>query len=326
MSNKKLCYNRGCNQEFDPENNPEGSCWYHPGRPVFHDAYKGWSCCEKKSTDFTDFLNFKGCQSSKHSSEKPLLPSNDDEQDDSENFLLPPKKVEQEETRGPMYVPKERPSVDAHMIDLPRTVSESLKNKLKAFDVKDSIVVEGESKDSEAGAGNVLVDTPCNNKGCRESYGPNTSSVCVYHSGYPVFHEGMKFWTCCKKRTSDFDAFLAQVGCESGRHLWTKPEVSPGDIDKSKACRFDWHQTESHVYITIYSKLPYPGDSIVKMNEVKVSIFVTFGEEKIQFEKVLVLYGIVDPSSSQVIFAPTKVELCLKKSEPIHWLDIELKE
>lgn len=45
------------------------SCKYHPGVPVFHDAYKGWSCCNKKSVDFTEFLNFKGCTLSEHSNE-----------------------------------------------------------------------------------------------------------------------------------------------------------------------------------------------------------------------------------------------------------------
>lgn len=42
--------------------------------PYFHDAYKGWSCCNKKSVDFTEFLNIKGCQVSKHSNEKPPEP------------------------------------------------------------------------------------------------------------------------------------------------------------------------------------------------------------------------------------------------------------
>jgi len=32
------------------------SCQHHPGVPVFHDALKGWSCCKKRTTDFTEFL------------------------------------------------------------------------------------------------------------------------------------------------------------------------------------------------------------------------------------------------------------------------------
>lgn len=50
------------------------SCRYHPGVPYFHDAYKGWSCCKKKSVDFTEFLNIKGCEVSKHSNQKPPEP------------------------------------------------------------------------------------------------------------------------------------------------------------------------------------------------------------------------------------------------------------
>lgn len=105
--NKNLvqCYNRGCGQLFDPSDNSKGkfldfsrtqllmrefysctyvsytmynmyviilfedACIHHPGVPIFHDAYKGWSCCNKKSVDFTEFLNIKGCSRSKHSNE-----------------------------------------------------------------------------------------------------------------------------------------------------------------------------------------------------------------------------------------------------------------
>lgn len=87
--NSMLCYNRGCGQRFNPEENGNGrnyknvlnllpksrnmysffkfclfigdvdDCLHHPGAPFFHDAYKGWSCCKKKCTDFTEFLNIK---------------------------------------------------------------------------------------------------------------------------------------------------------------------------------------------------------------------------------------------------------------------------
>lgn len=105
MSNQNdllQCYNRGCGKKFDPKNNEDGkqgyrslnfrvlqttllfiyhyllhftdSCRHHPGLPVFHDAYKGWGCCNKKCTDFTEFLNIKGCTLSKHSNVKPPEP------------------------------------------------------------------------------------------------------------------------------------------------------------------------------------------------------------------------------------------------------------
>ncbi|KAK6057340.1 chord [Cooperia oncophora] len=65
------CYNKGCGQKFDPQANNTDSCLYHPGPPYFHDAYKIWNCCNKKSTDFGTWLNFPGCTRGKHNGEKP---------------------------------------------------------------------------------------------------------------------------------------------------------------------------------------------------------------------------------------------------------------
>lgn len=59
---------------FPIPHNRTDACRHHPGVPFFHDAYKGWSCCNKKSVDFTEFLNIKGCQLAKHSNVKPAEP------------------------------------------------------------------------------------------------------------------------------------------------------------------------------------------------------------------------------------------------------------
>ena len=56
-----LCYNRGCGKQYIPRENPDGCCQFHPGAPFFHEGYKGWTCCNKKTTDFTEFLNTPGC-------------------------------------------------------------------------------------------------------------------------------------------------------------------------------------------------------------------------------------------------------------------------
>lgn len=69
-----------------------------------------------------------------------------------------------------------------------------------------------------------VIGTSCKNNGCNYSF-TNTSSdygECTYHPGVPIFHEGMKFWSCCQKRTSDFAQFMAQKGCVYGQHKWVK--------------------------------------------------------------------------------------------------------
>ena len=42
----------------------------------------------------------------------------------------------------------------------------------------------------------------------------NIINVCMLHLC------SYKFWTCCQRRTSDFNEFLRQEGCTSGDHLW----------------------------------------------------------------------------------------------------------
>ena len=67
------CYNKACSTKgkFDENENGPEACRYHPGGPVFHDALKGWSCCEKRVTDFSEFLNLPGCTAGYHSKDKP---------------------------------------------------------------------------------------------------------------------------------------------------------------------------------------------------------------------------------------------------------------
>ena len=61
------CVHGGCNKWYKPEENVEGCCQYHEGKPVFHDGEKYWSCCpQKKVLDFDAFMNIPGCRKGKH--------------------------------------------------------------------------------------------------------------------------------------------------------------------------------------------------------------------------------------------------------------------
>jgi hypothetical protein len=48
---------------------------------------------------------------------------------------------------------------------------------------------------------------------------------CLHHPGAPIFHEGYKFYTCCQRRTTDFNEFLRQEGCTTGSHKWIDDKV-----------------------------------------------------------------------------------------------------
>ncbi len=72
----------------------------------------------------------------------------------------------------------------------------------------------------------------CRRRGCGAVYqsGPRgdgaataeaTTTPCVHHPGAPIFHEGSKGYTCCRRRVLEFDEFMKLEGCETKpRHLF----------------------------------------------------------------------------------------------------------
>ncbi|KAJ1552121.1 Cysteine and histidine-rich domain-containing protein 1 [Nowakowskiella sp. JEL0078] len=69
----------------------------------------------------------------------------------------------------------------------------------------------------------------CTRRGCGKSFkdDENNEAACEFHSGGPVFHEGLKGWSCCSKRVIDFDEFLKIPGCSIGSHSTEAPTQIP---------------------------------------------------------------------------------------------------
>ncbi|KIH51612.1 chord, partial [Ancylostoma duodenale] len=164
------CYNKGCGQKFDPQTNDTDSCLYHPGPPYFHDAYKIWNCCNKKSTDFGTWLNFPGCTRGKHNGEKPA--------------------------------------------DI---VKVAAVKEIRPEKEEEVIVWKGLNKPAERKAEEERKEVPLTSYSGPES----DATPCIHHPGQAIFHEGMKYWSCCEKKTSNFNAFLQQAGCQRGKHQWS---------------------------------------------------------------------------------------------------------
>lgn len=228
-NNLLTCYNKGCCQKFDPDNNPEGkfanfrlgfltcnfynsspdACRYHPGVPFFHDAYKGWTCCNKKSADFTEFLNYPGCTFGKHSNVKPEEPVKP-----APAQTLPDEVIEVKPVTAPQI---KRPPFDSPMTILKPILTPSVKQLINS-NQNNTTEMKDESDNR------INIGAPCQNSGCKVLYEGETTELteCAYHPGCPIFHEGMKYWSCCQKKTSDFQTFLNQAGCARGTHLWHK--------------------------------------------------------------------------------------------------------
>jgi len=310
-----LCYNRGCGKTFNPRDNPADSqdCLHHPGAPFFHETYKGWTCCNKKSTDFTEFLNTPGCARGRHSREKPIEPENitgklDDRSLEEQLQEINKSCSGQTKHRSP------EPTVKTERPDF-STTPLLLINATRAASLKP--ITSTVSTPSLNGGGNEIPDNePCKNGGCKVTYGERCEKPeCKYHPGVPIFHEGMKFWSCCQRKTSDFQSFLNQEGCMLGEHKWKKDDEGSAKVE----CRYDWHQTASHVTVAIYGKKYDPDISKIEAHGIRLKVHVYFPEQAGAFDLDLELAGIIDVKQTTATMAGTKVEVKMKKAEPGSW-------
>ncbi|ROL28102.1 Cysteine and histidine-rich domain-containing protein 1 [Anabarilius grahami] len=165
----------------------------------------------------------------------------------------------------------------------------------------------------------VMVGVKCKNTGCKTIYqGPETDAeICFHHPGVPVFHEGYKYWNCCCIKTTDFNAFLDQKGCTTGKHCWI-----PKQDKKKVACRHDWHQTGNQVVVTIYAKNCSPEHSSVEANRTVLTCHIQFEGDKV-FHKDIHLWGVIDVKSSFVNMVPSKVEVTMRKADAVAWGKLE---
>lgn len=192
---KLRCTNGGCNKDYTEEENSAESCCYHAGIATFHDCKKSWSCCpDRKAYDWDDFMKIVGCQIGPHCNEKkkPLFAP-------SPTVQAAQKSINSSSVR----------SISDFNSNNPNSVS-SISSALKMR--QDSSLVCTRRPDGTA---------KCVNKGCGLDFvvSENSSSSCHYHAGDAVFHDTLKYWSCCQEQKCyDFEDFLQVPGCVTGAH------------------------------------------------------------------------------------------------------------
>ncbi|KAI6182082.1 hypothetical protein M3Y97_00341900 [Aphelenchoides bicaudatus] len=293
------CYNLGCGQKFNPSQNNEEACLYHNGQPKFHDAYKSWTCCNKKSTDFSTFLNYPGCTKGKHSSEKaaeaPRLITQTE---------IRPEKPEEVIVYNGLNLPEDRPDKEHEFTELPKNPSAGLTNSISKY-MEENV---------DKSMSELAIGTSCKNIGCKQIYnGPETNDEeCLYHPGDQIFHEGMKYYSCCKIKTTDFETFLKQPGCAKTQHCWVKEE-------KNVKAKEDWFARNGFIYVNLYCKNSLPDDCQFETNGyvLRAKVSHAFGTKETSIEHHL--FGRIDPSESKVQLGERKVEIVLKQATTTSW-------
>ncbi len=132
-----------------------------------------------------------------------------------------------------------------------------------------------------------------------------------------MFHEGYKYWSCCdKRRTIDFDSFLAYTGCqEEEKCKWFK---DPDEVELRKPCRHDWYETAADVVVEVLAKLPTPEKTTVKVNPDTLLIDTVY-EGTNRYALRFDLAGKIDVAATKVQLFSTKINIKLKKAEGGKW-------
>jgi len=168
----------------------------------------------------------------------------------------------------------------------------------------------------------INVGAPCLHRACNFKYEDDSSKLkeCVYHPGVPIFHEGSKGWSCCKKKVLEFEEFMRIEGCKTGRHRFVAP---PKKQEEQVQCRYEWYQMPSNVLVTVYAKEVAKEESKVEFSVRNVTIDIKFKDGR-RFSKVLKLAEAIIPEQSTATFLSVKVEVNLRKANGANWSSLEV--
>ncbi|KAG9286419.1 hypothetical protein G9A89_014585 [Geosiphon pyriformis] len=203
----------------------------------------------------------------------------------------------------------------------------------------------------------VVPGTKCKRSGCGKEYTDEAQSraeggiesMCVYHSGSPVFHEGSKGNSdptsyqqsgCCSRKVLEFDEFLKIGGCKTGKHLFVGSGKNSKLTEETVSCRHDWlvlrlkhikhwfpqrYQTPTWVIMSVFAKKVDKERSTVSFSDRELSIDLKMQEGK-HFRETYPLYQHIDPKNSTFEVLSTKVEIKMKKANGISWPSLRLNE
>ncbi|XP_022891042.1 cysteine and histidine-rich domain-containing protein RAR1 [Olea europaea var. sylvestris] len=213
---KVRCQRIGCDAMFTVDDNPDGSCTFHDAGPIFHDGMKEWSCCKKRSHDFSLFLEIPGCKTGKHTTEKPVLVK----------AAAPPKQSVLAPTPATNSSLKDtclRCQQGFFCSDHGSQVRE-LKPKESNTAIDAPFENNPDAQDSQPPQAKKIIDVNqpqvCRNKGCGKSFKEkdNHDTACSYHPGPAVFHDRVRGWKCCDVHVKEFDEFMSIPPCTKGWH------------------------------------------------------------------------------------------------------------
>ena len=213
------CKNYGCQQYYSESENSDDACHHHTKPPYFHDTVKGWQCCRDiKAFDWEEFQAIKGCVVSRHSTEDPGIAIALSDREQAGQELAAERAAAGSGEAGAMPPVPPLRSVEGFNAANPDAAT-------AAGGAAKILQAPRKSSRTEDG-----LSARCQRKGCGVKFliENNAPGACRYHAGQPVFHDAMKYWSCCAdQKKMDFDEFMAVPGCAIGYHDDGVIELAP---------------------------------------------------------------------------------------------------
>ncbi|CAF9926670.1 MAG: hypothetical protein GOMPHAMPRED_004208 [Gomphillus americanus] len=302
------CVHKGCGKRFT---DAEEICIYHPGPPIFHEGQKGWKCCKARVLTFDEFLVIPPCTTGIHSTiddtpqeaRKPDTDVADKSAASQTAKLISEVSIESTDPAPATRtaVPQQPPSIEA----------------------------EPES-DEDNPELPIPSNATCRRRGCdvvstkigadRE---PRVEENCTHHPGHPIFHEGSKGWSCCKRRVLEFDEFLRIEGCNAKpKHMFVGSGKKAGKDSAEKTLttiRHDFYQTGTTIHASLYLKKISKADAKVAFSSPTTISVDLPTADKTRYKETIPLYGLIDPAKSNFKVLGTKLELSLAKADGQGW-------
>ncbi|KAI1426391.1 Pyruvate/Phosphoenolpyruvate kinase-like domain-containing protein [Xylaria sp. FL1777] len=307
------CVHQGCGKEYS---DPDEICRYHPGPPVFHEGQKGWKCCKPRVLTFDEFLEIPPCTEGKHSTtdHPPKIEKKEPAADGQPTTQSLADKLAEAVAAAPL--PGRAPLAPQPTAAAPPPPPESEEDEPQ-LEIPDA--------------------QPCRRKGCNVTYkkGQKRSDdeECVHHPGAPIFHEGSKGYSCCKRRVLEFDQFMKIEGCKtSPRHLFIgsgqdkskrkqhAPGVAKNGEELLDTVRHDFYQTPQTVIASFFLKKIDGARATVDFTPSALNLDLPTNEPAPKRYKTSVpLFGEIDPEKSTFKILGTKLEVSLYKADGASW-------
>jgi hypothetical protein len=282
--------------------------------PLTKLAQPGWKCCKPRVLTFEEFLSISPCTQGKHSTTDvpPQIEKKSAEtQDTSESQTLGSKL-----SAAVSSVPSRAP-VSPQPISTPPPPPPESEDDDPSLDIPDGKV--------------------CRRKTCNAAYQKgkprSDDEKCVHHPGVPIFHEGSKGYSCCKRRVLEFDQFMKMEGCKtSPRHLFIgsgqdrKSKAGPGAATSGsgeellETVRSDFYQTPSAVIASFFLKKIDSAKAVVKFEAQALNLDLpTADAQPKRYRTTVPLFGEIDPVKSAYKILGTKLEVTLHKADGASW-------